>query len=117
MDVIRARGLGKRYGELDAVDGIDFEARPGERFGFLGPNGAGKSTTMRMLYCAVAPDRGSLDILGLDARDPGNRRAIKRRLGVVPQEESLDQDLTLRENLHGFALFHGLGGAEARRRV
>jgi lipooligosaccharide transport system ATP-binding protein len=92
-----ARGLEKSYGGRVAVNGIDFDVAPGICFGFLGPNGAGKTTTMKMIYGLAAVERGELRVLGLDART--QRREIKSRIGVVPQETNLDGDLTIRENL------------------
>lgn len=115
--VVRATGLQRRYGDFVAVDGIDFEIQRGEFFGFLGPNGAGKTTTMRMLYRASSVDGGELEILGLDATDPRNDRALKAKIGVVPQEDNLDQELTVAENLEVFARFYGMGRAERRARV
>jgi lipooligosaccharide transport system ATP-binding protein len=103
---VEARGLVKRYGELVAVRGIDFEVRPGECFGFLGPNGAGKTSTMKAIYGLAEVDGGELRVLGLDARS--ERRAIKARLGVVPQEQNLDGELTVRENLVMQATYHGI---------
>jgi lipooligosaccharide transport system ATP-binding protein len=100
--LIRAQRLTKRFGQFTAVDGIDFELRRGEAFGFLGPNGAGKSSTMRMIGCVSPPTSGTLTILGLDSVTQG--QAIRSRLGVVPQEDTLDVDLTVRENL----LIYGL---------
>jgi lipooligosaccharide transport system ATP-binding protein len=102
---VEARGLRKRYGSLVAVDGIDFQVRQGECFGFLGPNGAGKTTTMKMIYGLAKVDGGDLRVLGLDVRR--ERREVKARIGVVPQEENLDSDLTTRENLWVQALYHG----------
>ncbi|HKH22270.1 MAG TPA: ATP-binding cassette domain-containing protein, partial [Solirubrobacterales bacterium] len=86
-----ASGLMKSYGERLAVDGIDFEVEPGVCFGFLGPNGAGKTTTMKMIYGLATVDGGELTVLGLDAAR--ERREIKSRIGVVPQETNLDGDL------------------------
>jgi lipooligosaccharide transport system ATP-binding protein len=103
---VEARGLVKRYGELTAVRGIDFEVRPGECFGFLGPNGAGKTTTMKAIYGLARVDGGELRVLGLDART--ERREIKARIGVVPQEQNLDGELTTRENLVMQAIYHGI---------
>ena len=103
---VEARGLVKRYGRLLAVDGVDFEVRVRECFGFLGPNGAGKTTTMKMIYGLAGVDGGELRVLGLDART--RRRQIKARLGVVPQEGNLDRELSVRENLATQALYHGL---------
>src|SRR5262245_11974401 len=88
--LIHARGLVKRFGDFVAVNGIDVDVHPGEAFGFLGPNGAGKSSTMRMIGCVSPPSAGTLRILGLDpVRDGTNIRA---RLGVCPQEDSLDPE-------------------------
>jgi lipooligosaccharide transport system ATP-binding protein len=115
--VVAARALSKRYGELEAVCGIDFEVRRGECFGFLGPNGAGKTTTMRMIYRATPVGGGSLRVLGFEAAGGQHDRAIKRRLGVIPQEDSLDHELSVRENLEVFARFYGLRGAAVRERA
>ena len=94
---VSARGLTKSYGERVAVDGINFEVEPGICFGFLGPNGAGKTTTMKTIYGLATVDGGELTVLGMDATR--QRRKIKSRIGVVPQETNLDGDLTVRENL------------------
>src|SRR5262245_59586565 len=95
--LIHARGLVKRFGDLTAVDGIDVDVHPGESFGFLGPNGAGKSSTMRMIGCVSSPTSGTLRILGVDpVRDGPDIRA---RLGVCPQQDSLDPELTVTENI------------------
>ena len=104
--LIRAKGLTKRFGDFTAVDGIDFELRRGEAFGFLGPNGAGKSSTMRMIGCVSPPSGGELTILGLDPVAQGS--AIRSRLGVVPQEDTLDIELTVRENLLIYGRYFGL---------
>jgi lipooligosaccharide transport system ATP-binding protein len=106
MSAVAAHGLVKSYGDIKAVDGIDFEVRPGECFGFLGPNGAGKTTTMKMIYGLAAVDGGELRVLGLDMQR--RRREVKARLGVVPQEQNLDRELTVRENLTIQALYHGM---------
>ena len=99
--MVCARGLTKRFGSFVAVDGIDFEVAAGEAFGFLGPNGAGKSSTMRMIACVSPPSSGRLRVLGGDPQRDGP--GIRARLGVVPQEDTLDVELTVRENLvvHG----------------
>ncbi len=86
--LIEARDLVKRFGDFVAVAGIDFDVRTGEAFGFLGPNGAGKSSTMRMIGCTSPRTGGSLTILGMDPNTDGAR--IRARLGVVPQEDTLD---------------------------
>jgi len=104
--LVRARGLTKRFGSFTAVDGIDFELVRGEAFGFLGPNGAGKSSTMRMLGCVSPPTVGDLTILGGDPVRDG--AAIRARLGVVPQEDTLDNELTVRENLLVYGRYFGL---------
>jgi lipooligosaccharide transport system ATP-binding protein len=110
-----ARGLTKRYDGRVAVDGIDFEVPAGVCFGFLGPNGAGKTTTMKMIYGLVSVEGGELRVLGLDARR--QRREIKSRIGVVPQETNLDGDLTLRENLLFQARYFGVEPGRARQRT
>jgi lipooligosaccharide transport system ATP-binding protein len=111
---VEARGLRKSYGGVVAVDGVDFTVEPGECFGFLGPNGAGKTTTMKMIYGLASVGEGSLVVLGLDvARE---RRAVKARLGVVPQDDNLDRDLTVGENLLVHGGYYGLSRGEAARR-
>jgi lipooligosaccharide transport system ATP-binding protein len=104
--LVRARGLTKRFGNFTAVDGIDFDLFRGEAFGFLGPNGAGKSSTMRMLGCVSPPTLGDLTILDGDPVRDG--AAIRARLGVVPQEDTLDNELTVRENLLVYGRYFGL---------
>src|SRR5690348_17080316 len=114
--LIRARKLTKSFGNFTAVDGIDFElTRRGEAFGFLGPNGAGKSSTMRMIGCVSPPSGGELRILGKDPQRDGP--AIRARLGVCPQLDNLDLELTLLENLTTYARFFGIPRKEARRRA
>jgi lipooligosaccharide transport system ATP-binding protein len=104
--LVRARGLTKKFGGFTAVDGIDFDLIRGEAFGFLGPNGAGKSSTMRMLGCVSPPTQGDLTILGGDPVRDG--AAIRSRLGVVPQEDTLDGELSVRENLLVYGRYFGL---------
>ena len=113
--LIRARGLVKRFGDFTAVDGIDFELHRGESFGFLGPNGAGKSSTMRMIGCVSPPSGGELSILGLDPVADGP--VIRARLGVVPQEDTLDLELTVRENLLVYGRYFGLSRDTIRERT
>jgi lipooligosaccharide transport system ATP-binding protein len=113
--LIFARGLVKRFGGFTAVDGIDLEVAPGEAFGFLGPNGAGKSSTMRMIGCVSRPTSGELRILGMDPVRDG--AAIRARLGVCPQLDNLDPDLTVLENLTTYARYFGVSRAESRRRA
>ena len=115
MTLIHARGLVKRFGDFTAVDGIDVDVRRGEAFGFLGPNGAGKSSTMRMIGCVSPPTDGTLSILGLDPRRDGPK--IRAKLGVCPQLDNLDQELTVRENLTTYARFFGIPRRVARRRA
>src|ERR1700744_986753 len=104
--LVRARGLVKQFRGFTAVDGIDFDLYRGEAFGFLGPNGGGKSSTMRMIGCVSPPTRGELTILGRDPVRDGS--AIRARLGVVPQEDTLDVELTVRENLLVYGRYFGL---------
>jgi lipooligosaccharide transport system ATP-binding protein len=113
--MISARGLIKRFGTFTAVDGIDVDVRAGEAFGFLGPNGAGKSSTMRMIGCVSPPSAGTLRILGLDPVRNGS--AIRARLGVCPQQDSLDQELTVIENLTVYARYFGIPRRVARERA
>ena len=113
--LISARGLTKRFGDFVAVDAIDFEVRPGEAFGFLGPNGAGKSSTMRMIGCVSQPSAGELDVLGMDVHSQGSE--IRGRLGVVPQEDNLDTELTVSENLLIYGRYFGLPMSVIRPRV
>jgi lipooligosaccharide transport system ATP-binding protein len=113
--LVRARGLTKRFGSFTAVDGIDFDLYQGEAFGFLGPNGAGKSSTMRMIGCVSPPTDGELTILGSDPVRDG--AAIRARLGVVPQEDTLDVELTVRENLLVYGRYFGLPRSVIRERT
>src|SRR6185312_10512596 len=94
LPLIHARALRKRFGDFTAVDGIDVDVAAGESFGFLGPNGAGKSSTMRMIGCVSTPTDGTLRILGRDPARDGV--SIRRRLGVCPQLDTLDTELTVR---------------------
>jgi len=111
---VSARGVTKHFGERIAVAGIDFDVEPGICFGFLGPNGAGKTTTMKMVYGLATVDSGELTVLGMDAKT--DRRRIKSRLGVVPQETNLDADLTVRENLLQQARYFGIDSERAEGR-
>jgi lipooligosaccharide transport system ATP-binding protein len=112
---VRATGLRKAYDGLVAVDGIDFAVPAASCFGFLGPNGAGKTTTMKMVYGLATVGEGRLEVLGLDVAR--RRREVKARLGVVPQNDNLDRDLTVRENLLVHAGYFGMRGAAAHERV
>jgi len=113
--LVRARGLTKRFGNLTAVAGVDFEVEPGELVGFLGPNGAGKSSIMRMIGCVSPISGGELTVLGMDPTRQGT--AIRARLGVCPQEDILDRELTCLENLTTYARYFGIGRAAARQRA
>jgi len=113
--LVLARGLTKRFGTSTAVDAIDFEVAPGESFGFLGPNGAGKTTTMRMVGCVSPVTDGTLRVLGMDPAVDGPR--IRNRLGVVPQQDALDMELTVEENLLIYGRYFDLSYREARSRA
>jgi lipooligosaccharide transport system ATP-binding protein len=113
--LVRARGLTKRFGTFVAVDAIDFDVREGEAFGFLGPNGAGKTSAMRMIGCVSPVSGGDLTVLDLDPRRDGAR--IRARLGVVPQLDNLDLELTVLDNLLLYGRYFDLPRAESRRRA
>jgi lipooligosaccharide transport system ATP-binding protein len=113
--LIHARGLTKRFGALTAVDSIDLDVAQGEAFGFLGPNGAGKTSTMRMIGCVSPVTSGTLRILDMDPAADGPQ--IRARLGVVPQQDSLDMELTVRENLVIYGRYFDLTRMEAGRRA
>ena len=110
-----AQGLRKSYGEFQAVRGIDFEVYRGECFGFLGPNGAGKTTTMKMIYGASVPTAGGLTVAGIDVKN--DERRVKRRIGVVPQENNLDDDLKVKENLLVYGRYFDLPKKTVLRRA
>src|SRR3954464_1468654 len=112
---IRARGLTKRFGSFTAVDNVDFEVGAGEAFGFLGPNGAGKSSTMRMIGCVSPVTEGKLRVLGMDPAVDGPK--IRARLGVVPQDDNLDMELTVAENLLIYGRFFDLPRSVIRPRI
>jgi lipooligosaccharide transport system ATP-binding protein len=112
---IVAKGLRKSFGDLHAVDGLDLEVPRGVCFGLLGPNGAGKTTTIRMIQGQMTPSGGSLHVLGIDVA--GDVRELKRRLGVVPQENNLDPDFTVHKNLTTYARFFRIPPAEANARA
>jgi lipooligosaccharide transport system ATP-binding protein len=113
--MISARGLRKSFGDFEAVKGIDVEVRPGEAFGFLGPNGAGKSSTMRMIAAVSPISGGELRILGMDPAVDGP--SIRGRLGVCPQEDTLDNELNVRDNLYIYGRYFGLPKAVVNERV
>jgi lipooligosaccharide transport system ATP-binding protein len=113
--LVSARDLRKNYGSLAAVDGISFEIREGECFGFLGPNGAGKTTTVKMIHCVSPVTSGTLIVNGLPAHI--NNRALKKMTGIIPQEITLDVDLTVYENLIIFSKFFDIPKREAKKRI
>ena len=113
--LIHARALTKRFGTFTAVDAVDFDVRRGESFGFLGPNGAGKSSTMRMIGCVSPVSEGTLRVLGMDPGTDGPK--IRARLGVVPQEDTLDVELTVRENLLIYGRYFDLPRSVVRERA
>ena len=113
MDIVTAQGLIKDYNGLRAVNGVDFAIRQGECFGFLGPNGAGKTTVMRVISCFLPPTAGSVTVFGMDvARDPS---MIKSRIGVMPQDNNLDPDLSVFENLIVYARYFDIRKKDAIR--
>jgi lipooligosaccharide transport system ATP-binding protein len=113
--VAEGRSLVKRYGDKTVVTGIHFQIKRGECFGFLGPNGAGKTSTMKMMYCASPVSGGGLHVLGLDVTLRG--KEIKKRIGVVPQEDGLDTDFTVLENLIIYASYHNIPREMAETRA
>ena len=115
QNIIEARGLLKRYGNLEAVKGLSFAIRRGEIFGFLGPNGAGKTTTISMLSCLLEPTEGTAMVAGHDVVKAPNE--VKRRIGLVPQELALYPTLSARDNLDYFGRIYGLRGRALRQRV
>ena len=115
QSLIKARRLVKRFGDLTAVDAIDFDLQRGEAFGFLGPNGAGKTSTMRMIGCVSPVTEGTLRVFGLDPARDGEK--IRGRLGVVPQQDTLDMELTVRENIVIYGRYFGLPRKELGARA
>jgi lipooligosaccharide transport system ATP-binding protein len=113
--LIHARGLTKRFGDFVAVDAIDFDVARGESFGFLGPNGAGKTSTMRMIGCVSPISGGTLEVMGMDPATQGPQ--IRANLGVAPQTDTLDLELTVRENLTLYGRYFGLSRTEVGRRA
>jgi lipooligosaccharide transport system ATP-binding protein len=114
-DLVTARGLTKRFEDFVAVDGIDFAISRGEAFGFLGPNGAGKTSTMRMIASVSPVTSGDLTVLGMDPAVHGPE--IRSRLGVVPQDDTLDIELTVNENLYIYGRYFGIGGTVLKQRI
>jgi lipooligosaccharide transport system ATP-binding protein len=113
--LVHARRLTKRFGTFTAVDAVDFDVRTGEAFGFLGPNGAGKTSTMKMIACSSPITEGDLTVIGMDPRAQAPQ--IKAHLGVVPQTDNLDAELTVRENLEMYARYFDIPNEVARRRT
>src|SRR5918912_4407731 len=115
MDAITVDGLRKRYGEVQALDGVSFSVRGGEVFGLLGPNGAGKTTTVKVLATLTKPDGGRAAVAGHDVvREPN---AVRRSIGYVPQSSGVDREATGRENLMLQGRVQNMGGGELRHRV
>jgi lipooligosaccharide transport system ATP-binding protein len=113
--LVAARGLTKRFGDFTAVDGIDFDVWPGEVFGFLGPNGAGKTSTMRMIAAVSPLTDGTLEVFGRDPDADGAE--VRARLGVVPQENNLDEELSVADNLYIYGRYFGMPRAQVRARI
>jgi lipooligosaccharide transport system ATP-binding protein len=113
--LLQATGLTKTFGDFTAVDGIDFAVKRGESFGFLGPNGAGKSSTMKMVGCVSPATGGKLRVFGQDPATQGPQ--IRARLGVVPQKDTLDEELSVQENLWIYGRYFGLSRSEVRSRA
>jgi lipooligosaccharide transport system ATP-binding protein len=114
-DLVTAHGLTKRFGDFVAVDAVDFTISRGEAFGFLGPNGAGKTSTMRMIAAVSPITAGDLRVLAMDPASQGPD--IRARLGVVPQENTLDTELTVNENLYIYGRYFGIGGSPLKERI
>ena len=113
--MVEAKGLEKRFGEFEAVGGIDFTISRGEVFGFLGPNGAGKTSTMRMIACMSPRTGGVLRVTGRDPEVDGSE--IRRRIGLVPQDDALDSELSVLDNLHIYGRYFDLPRKEVRMRA
>lgn len=113
--LISARGLTKKFGDFTAVDAIDFDVAKGESFGLLGPNGAGKSTTMKIISATSQRTSGTISILGRDPEVHGPQ--VRAHLGVVPQQDNLDSDLTVSENLYIYGRYFGLSKAFIRGKI
>ena len=115
QDLIKATGLTKMFGDFTAVDGIDFSVSQGETFGFLGPNGAGKTSTMRMIGATSPITGGELTVLGLDPQTDGPR--LRSRLGVVPQENNLDDELSVYDNLMMYGRYFDMPRADIKVKI
>ena len=114
-NLVEASGLTKRFDDFTAVDSVDFHIEKGEAFGFLGPNGAGKTSTMRMITTVSPITEGHLTVFGVDPRVDG--RSIRQRIGVVPQEDNLDVELTVAENLYIYGRYHDMKRSEINPRI
>jgi lipooligosaccharide transport system ATP-binding protein len=115
QSLVEARGLTKKFDDFTAVDSIDFDIHQGEAFGFLGPNGAGKTSTMKMITTVSPITEGKLTVFGIDPRVEG--RSIRQRIGVVPQEDNLDLELTVAENLYVYGRYHDMKKSEINPRI
>ncbi len=115
LSILSVSNLAKRFDDVIAVDGVSFDVRPGECFGLLGPNGAGKTTILKMVTCFSPRDGGVLSVFGLDPDK--NPAEIKNRLGVVPQTDNLDDEITVTQNLEIYAAFFGLPRKETRDKI
>lgn len=115
MNIIKASALTKKYGELTAVNSIDYEISTGECFGFLGPNGAGKTTVMGIIYCFMPPTSGEVRVFDFNVRE--HPAEIKSRLGVMPQDNNLDPDLTVLENLIVYARYFDIPKNESSEKA
>ncbi len=113
--LVEARGLTKKFGDFTAVDAVDFDIKKGEAFGFLGPNGAGKTSTMKMITTVSPITDGKLTVFGIDPTTDG--RSIRKRIGVVPQEDNLDQELTVSENLYVYGRYHDMHRSDINPRI
>ncbi len=113
--LVEAKGLTKKFDDFLAVDAIDFDIAKGKAFGFLGPNGAGKTSTMKMISTVSPITEGEMSVFGLDPRTQG--RQIRQRIGVVPQEDNLDVELTVSENLYVYGRYHDMNRPEIRERT
>ncbi|MGH3649429.1 MAG: ABC transporter ATP-binding protein [Acidimicrobiia bacterium] len=113
--LVQARGLTKKFDDFTAVDAIDFDIHKGEAFGFLGPNGAGKTSTMKMITTVSPITEGKLSVFGIDPNLDG--RSIRQRIGVVPQEDNLDLELTVAENLYIYGRYHDMKKSEINLRI
>lgn len=113
--LVEARGLTKKFDDFTAVDAVDFDIHKGEAFGFLGPNGAGKTSTMKMITTVSPITEGKLTVFGIDPTTQG--RSIRQRIGVVPQENNLDEELTVAENLYIYGRYHDMRRSEINPRI